>query len=348
MPRTEPLGGPGNPEGAPRWLGRGPPGRGVAQDHRAAPAGRAAVLRRHRQGGGPVRGGRAPAGAEAARSRGHADRGGHRPAAGRLPPAGDDRPQGRGRPRAGGGQARRHPGGRLRGGVRRLVRPPGRAGLRGRRGPAPPDQRRHPHRPGGARHPELRLPAARQGDLHMGHEMTTTPGTPFEDTSPDPAQAAARRHLWMHFTRMSSYGPDHEVPMIVRGDGPYVYDQRGKRYLDGLSGLFVVQAGHGRSELAEAAAKQASELAYFPLWGYVHPRAVELAERLASIAPGDLNRVFFTTGGSEAVESAWKLARQYFRAVGQPGRYKVLSRHIAYHGTSMGALSITGLADIKN
>jgi adenosylmethionine-8-amino-7-oxononanoate aminotransferase len=182
----------------------------------------------------------------------------------------------------------------------------------------------------------------------MGNEMSTTSGTPFDAaTTPDPLQRAARRHLWMHFTRMSSYGDDHEVPMVVRGDGAYVYDQRGKRYLDGLSGLFVVQVGHGRAELAAAAAKQAGELAFFPVWSYAHPRAVELAERLASMAPGDLNRVFFTSGGSEAVESAWKLARQYFRAVGQPGRYKVLSRDIAYHGTTMGALSITGLAAIK-
>src|SRR6185312_13712051 len=131
------------------------------------------------------------------------------------------------------------------------------------------------------------------------------------------------------------------------GEGQYVYDQRGKRYLDGLSGLFVSQIGHGRKEVAEAGARQASELAYFPLWSYAHPRAIELAERLANLAPGDLNRVFFTTSGSEAVESAWKLAKQYFKNIGQPGRYKVLSRSIAYHGTSMGALAITGLADIK-
>ncbi|HEY7483720.1 MAG TPA: aspartate aminotransferase family protein [Streptosporangiaceae bacterium] len=160
-------------------------------------------------------------------------------------------------------------------------------------------------------------------------------------------QEAAKRHLWLHFTRMSSY-TDADVPVIARGDGPYVYDTSGKRYLDGLAGLFVSQVGHGRSELAEAAAKQASELAYFPLWSYAHPNAIELAERLASLAPGDLNRVFFTTSGSEAVESAWKLARSYFRQLGQPGRYKVISRNIAYHGTSMGALSITGLADIKH
>ena len=159
-------------------------------------------------------------------------------------------------------------------------------------------------------------------------------------------QDAARRHLWMHFTRMSSYA-DHDVPVVVRGEGPWVWDSRGRRYLDGLSGLFVVQAGHGRRELAEAAARQAGELAYFPIWSYAHPSAIELSERLAALAPGSINRVFFTTGGSEAVESAWKLARQYFRAIGQPHRYKVLSRDIAYHGSTLGALSITGLPSIK-
>jgi adenosylmethionine-8-amino-7-oxononanoate aminotransferase len=164
----------------------------------------------------------------------------------------------------------------------------------------------------------------------------------------DPAalQEAAKRNLWLHFTRHSSYA-GADIPMIVRGEGQYVYDQHGKRYLDGLAGLFVSQIGHGRTDVAEAGARQASELAYFPLWSYAHPRAVELAERLAGYAPGDLNRVFFTTSGSEAVESAWKLAKQYFRLTGQPSRYKVLSRYIAYHGTSHGALAITGLPDIK-
>ena len=172
-------------------------------------------------------------------------------------------------------------------------------------------------------------------------------GTPQAGGSSDETlQAAARRNLWLHFTRMSSYA-DSEVPVIVRGSGQYVYDSRGRRYLDGLSGLFVSQVGHGRTELAEAGARQASELAYFPLWSYAHPRAIELAERLAALAPGDLNRVFFTTSGSEAVESAWKLAKQYFATTGQHGRYKVLSREIAYHGTSMGALAITGLPSIK-
>jgi adenosylmethionine-8-amino-7-oxononanoate aminotransferase len=165
--------------------------------------------------------------------------------------------------------------------------------------------------------------------------------------SSEELQAAAKQHLWMHFTRMSSYASGH-IPVIVRGSGPYVYDDKGKRYLDGLAGLFVSMVGHGRTELAEAASKQASELAYFPLWSYAHPAAVELASRLAALAPGDLNRVFFTTSGSEAVESAWKLAKAYFKRTGEYGRYKVLSREYAYHGTSMGALAVTGLSSIKH
>ena len=158
--------------------------------------------------------------------------------------------------------------------------------------------------------------------------------------------ANATDHLWMHFTRMASYR-DGEVPTIVRGQGAYIWDSHGRRYLDGLAGLFVVNAGHGRTEMAEAAAKQAAELAFFPLWSYAHPTAIELAERIAALTPGDLNRVFFTTGGAEAVEAAWKLARAYFKRAGKPTKHKVVSRHIAYHGTSMGALSITGLPGIK-
>jgi len=157
----------------------------------------------------------------------------------------------------------------------------------------------------------------------------------------------ARRHLWMHFTRLGVYSDEHEVPVMVRGEGAYVWDQHGKRYLDGLAGLFTSQLGHGRTELGEAASKQAAELAYFPLWTYAHPRAIELADRLAELAPGDLNRIFFTSGGSEAVESALKLARQYFRLKGQPWRYKVISRDIAYHGTSMGALAITSIPNLR-
>jgi len=165
--------------------------------------------------------------------------------------------------------------------------------------------------------------------------------------SNDALQAAAHRHLWMHFTRMSADTPGHEIPVITHGEGVWVYDQHGKRYLDGLSGLFTSQLGHGRMELVEAGAEQAAKLAYFPVWSYAHPKAVELAEKIASLTPGDINRIFFTTGGSEAVESAWKLARQYFKLIGQPQRYKVISRDIAYHGATMGALSITGVTEIR-
>ena len=150
----------------------------------------------------------------------------------------------------------------------------------------------------------------------------------------------------MHFTRLTGF-QDHEVPVIVRGEGCHVYDQHGKRYLDALSGLFTVQAGHGRAELGEAAAKQASTLGYFPTWGFAHEPAIDLATRLAEMAPGDLNRVFLTPTGGEAVETALKLARQYWKLRGQPNRYKMISRFLAYHGTSMGALSLTGVPSIK-
>ncbi len=176
--------------------------------------------------------------------------------------------------------------------------------------------------------------------------MTSTPQFVTEPGD-DPIANLARRHLWMHFTRHSVYTADEHVPIIVRGEGPYIFDDEGKRYFDGLSGLFTVMMGHGRAELADAAAEQARTLAHFPIWSYATPKAVELAARLAELAPGDLNRVFFTSGGGEAVESAWKLAKQYFRLTGKPEKYKVISRAVAYHGTPQGALSITGIPAAK-
>ncbi|MFD1210490.1 aspartate aminotransferase family protein [Arthrobacter sp. GCM10027362] len=156
---------------------------------------------------------------------------------------------------------------------------------------------------------------------------------------------AAREHLWMHFAPQPQNNED--LPLIVRGEGAYIYDEAGRRYLDGLAGLFVVQAGHGREELARVMAAQASELAFFPIWSYANRPAAELAERLAGLAPGNLDRVFFTNSGSEAVESAWKLVKQYFRLTGRPGKHKVISRMTAYHGTTHGALSITGVPELK-
>ena len=178
--------------------------------------------------------------------------------------------------------------------------------------------------------------------------MTTTDqfvtGTTFNEAE---LQQKAKDHLWMHFSRQSVMEDGHGVPIIVKGEGHHIWDSRGKKYIDGLSGLFVVNAGHGRRRLAEVAAKQAEELAFFPIWSYAHPNAIELADRLASYAPGDLNRVFFSTGGGEAVETAFKLAKYYWKLQGRPTKHKVISRSVAYHGTSQGALAITGIPAMK-
>jgi adenosylmethionine-8-amino-7-oxononanoate aminotransferase len=154
---------------------------------------------------------------------------------------------------------------------------------------------------------------------------------------------AAREHLWLHFTQMAT----HEPPIIVRGEGCYLEDSNGKRYLDALAGLFAVQVGYSYGEeMGQAALEQMRELPFYTNWSYAHPRAIELAEEVASLAPGSLNRVFFVSGGSEAVESAWKLARQYHQARGQR-RWKAIARRTAYHGTTMGALSINGIAALR-
>ncbi len=176
--------------------------------------------------------------------------------------------------------------------------------------------------------------------------MTVTlPSSPAGDVGS--LSAAARDHLWMHFTEHAPWEHRTAAPVIVRGEGVHVYDESGRRYLDTASGLFTVQVGYGREELAEAAARQARELAYFPVWSYAHPAAIRLAERLAAYAPADLNRVFFTTGGGEAVESALKLAKLYWKLAGKPLKYKVLSRALSYHGTTHGALSLTAVPGAK-
>ena len=184
-------------------------------------------------------------------------------------------------------------------------------------------------------------------------------------------QKAAKDHLWMHFTRMGGY-QKADVPIIVRGDGCYLEDTNGKRYLDALAGLFSVNIGYSfGEEIGQAALEQMRELPFYTNWSYAHPRAIELAAEVASLAPGDLNRAFFCSGGSEAVESAWKLARQYYAArggkaiadagtqpqtrhdgqvaaaAGAPHRYKAIARNIAYHGTTMGALSINGIPALR-
>ena len=154
---------------------------------------------------------------------------------------------------------------------------------------------------------------------------------------------AARDHLWLHFTRMHEYEP----PLIVRGEGCYLWDESGKRYLDALAGLFCVNVGYSYGEeMGQAALEQMRELPFYTNWTYAHPRAIELAQELARLAPGDLERAFFVSGGSEAVEAAWKLARQYHAARGER-RWKAIARRTAYHGTTLGALSITGIPGLR-
>src|SRR3954467_13730276 len=196
--------------------------------------------------------------------------------------------------------------------------------------------------PAGYRCP-LRQRACRIGQRQRERRgMATT-----AETSAAELQELAKRHLWMHFSRMGAYTDGAEVPIIVRGDGCYVWDQHGKRYFDGLSSLFCTNIGHGRAEVAQAGADQAKELGVFTNWSYAHPRAIELAAKVAELAPGDLNRVFFTGGGSEPVESALKLARQYHKLRGNGTKYKVIARETAYHGTTMGCLTATGIANLR-
>jgi adenosylmethionine-8-amino-7-oxononanoate aminotransferase len=167
--------------------------------------------------------------------------------------------------------------------------------------------------------------------------------TPTTAMSIEELQQAARDHLWLHFTRMGG----HEPPIIVRGEGCYLEDAHGKRYLDALAGLFAVQVGYSYGEeMGQAALEQMRELPFYTNWSYAHPRAIELAHEVASLTPGDLNRVFFVSGGSEAIESAWKLARQYHQARGER-RWKAVARRTAYHGTTMGALSINGIPELR-
>src|SRR3954449_12314042 len=169
---------------------------------------------------------------------------------------------------------------------------------------------------------------------------TTTP-------SAETLQDLAKRHLWMHFARLGGFQAGAEVPIIARGEGCHVYDIHGNRYLDGLSALFCCNIGHGRTDVAQAGADQAGELDFFTVWSYAHPRAIELAAKLAELAPGDLNRVFLTSGGSEAVESAIKLVRQYFKLTGKPNKTKLIAREVAYHGTTLGALAATGITGLR-
>ena len=151
-------------------------------------------------------------------------------------------------------------------------------------------------------------------------------------------------NLLLHFSKS---GID-DLLVLERGEGPYVFDTDGRRYIDALSSLFCAQIGYSHGEeMAAAAARQLTTLPFNTNWGTAHPPALELAERLAGEAPGDLDRVFFTSGGSESVEAAWKLCREYHLANGEPQRTKAIARDVAYHGVTLGALSFTGVERFK-
>jgi len=167
--------------------------------------------------------------------------------------------------------------------------------------------------------------------------------------SHDELQRQAHEHLLLHFARNGAFGPDgKELLVLERGEGPYVFDTRGKRYIDGLSSLYCSQIGYSYGqEMAAAASEQLTTLPFNTTWGTAHPPAIELAAKLAELAPGDLDHVFFTSGGSESVEAAWKIARQYHVAKGEPGRTKAISREVAYHGVTLGALSFTAVPPMK-
>ncbi|MBV9338133.1 MAG: aminotransferase class III-fold pyridoxal phosphate-dependent enzyme, partial [Solirubrobacterales bacterium] len=165
----------------------------------------------------------------------------------------------------------------------------------------------------------------------------------------DTLQQAATEHLLLHFTRNGAYGPQR-TPLLVleRGEGPYVFDTSGRRYVDGLSSLFCAQIGYSYgAEMGRAAARQLERLPFNTNWSTAHPPAIELAQRLAALAPEGLGKVFFTSGGSESVEAAWKIARQYHLANGEEQRRRAIARRIAYHGVTLGALSFTGVQAMK-
>ncbi|HET8977270.1 MAG TPA: aspartate aminotransferase family protein [Solirubrobacteraceae bacterium] len=165
----------------------------------------------------------------------------------------------------------------------------------------------------------------------------------------DQLQSAARDHLLLHFTRHGSvYAEGNELLVLERGEGPHVFDTRGRRYIDALSSLFCAQLGYSYGEeMVSAIAGQLQTLAFNTNWGTAHPPSIELAQRLGELMPGELNRAFFTSGGSEAVEAAWKIVREHFEAIGQPQRRKAIARRIAYHGVTLGALSFTGVPGMK-
>ena len=159
--------------------------------------------------------------------------------------------------------------------------------------------------------------------------------------------AQAIRHLWTHKTQDHPFLSDQEL-VIDRGEGVWIWTEQGKKLLDGFAGLAVVNVGHGRREIAEAIAEQTVRLAYYPTTRQFSNRpAAELAEKLASLTPGDLRYTMFAVSGSEANERSMQIARQYWLAAGKPGKHKVISLQGGYHGATMGTFAVCGLPHLS-
>jgi adenosylmethionine-8-amino-7-oxononanoate aminotransferase len=159
-------------------------------------------------------------------------------------------------------------------------------------------------------------------------------------------RADAQAHVVPHFTKGAAWNADDMIVMD-HGEGCYVWDTAGNKYLDGLAGLFCTNLGHGRADLAAVASKQMEKLAFYPNWGTTHEPVTRAATMIAEVAPGDLSDTFFVSSGSEAVESALKFARNFHVANGEDSRYKVISRSWSYHGTTLAALAVTGVPKFR-
>jgi adenosylmethionine-8-amino-7-oxononanoate aminotransferase len=161
------------------------------------------------------------------------------------------------------------------------------------------------------------------------------------------AQTTEERFLRHIFVRDQMAEWSRNPLVMARADGVHYWDVSGKRYLDALSGIYVVSVGHNNRRVIEAIRAQLDVLCFSPAMHGTNPLAVQLATLLAELAPGDLSAVKFQCGGSEVTEAAIKLARQYHRLTGHPGKYKVISRYLSWHGSTLGSLSASGLKSRK-
>jgi len=165
--------------------------------------------------------------------------------------------------------------------------------------------------------------------------------------SADDYTKSALDHVWVHSANWSELAEKKGMRVFERGEGAMLYDVHGNEFIDGIAGLWVVNAGHGRREIGEAMAEQAGKLAYVSAANYTTVPTVALAEQISELLPGDLNRIFFASGGSEAVESAIKIAKQVQVMRGFPKRYKIIARRGSYHGMTYGAMSLTSARSEK-